>query len=93
MRALVIALLALVPSAPAAAESASRYIAPSVVQAESHAVASYGPFRVLDGQTAALVGETDETSPAEFRAMLRDFPRLATLRFEPVSPLERTEPA
>jgi hypothetical protein len=81
MRALVLALLALLPSAPAAAESASRYIAPSVAQAESHAVARYGPFRVLDGETAALVSETDEASPAEFRAMLHDFPQLATLRF------------
>jgi hypothetical protein len=81
MRALVLALLALVPSAPAAAESASRYIAPSVVQAESHALASYGPFRVLDVHTAAVVSETDEASPAQLRAMLRDYPQIGTLRF------------
>jgi hypothetical protein len=81
MRALVFAVLALLPSAPAAAESASRYIAPSVAQAESKAIASYGPFRVLDSRTVALVDETDQASPDAFRAMLHDFPQLATLRF------------
>jgi len=41
----------------------------------------YGPFRVLDDQTAALVGITDARSPAAFRAMLRDYPHLARLKF------------
>ena len=46
---------------------------------ERQAIASYGPFRVLDGTRAALVGVTDSASPAQFAAMLRDFPALATL--------------
>lgn len=46
---------------------------------ERQAIASYGPFRVLDGKRAALVGVTDSASPAQFAAMLRDFPALATL--------------
>ena len=47
--------------------------------AEREAIASYGPFRVLDGARAALVDVTDAASPAQFAAMLRDFPALATL--------------
>jgi hypothetical protein len=42
-------------------------------------VAAYGPFRVLDGNRAALVDVTDERSPAAFTAMLRDYPDIATL--------------
>lgn len=41
--------------------------------------AAFGPFRVLDEGRAALVGETDAASPAEFAAMLRAWPRIATL--------------
>ena len=47
--------------------------------AEREAIASYGPFRVLDGARAALVDVTDAASPAQFAAMLRDFPALTTL--------------
>jgi hypothetical protein len=43
------------------------------------AVASYGPFRVLDSRRAALVGVTGAGTPAAFRAMLRDFPGLEQL--------------
>jgi hypothetical protein len=43
------------------------------------AVARYGPFEVLDGELAALVGITDGTSPAQFAAMLRDHPGIAVL--------------
>jgi hypothetical protein len=42
-------------------------------------IADYGPFRVLDGERAALVGITDETTPAQFAAMLRDYPAIAML--------------
>ncbi len=42
-------------------------------------IATYGPFRVTDGTHAALVGITDDRSPAQFAAMLRDYPQLATL--------------
>lgn len=60
--------------------AATRYVTPlATVQRESRA--AYGPFRVIDETTAALVGATDSRSPAWFRAMLRDYPRLATLRF------------
>ncbi|GMN14016.1 hypothetical protein MTsPCn7_17920 [Altererythrobacter sp. MTPC7] len=44
------------------------------------AVASYGAFRVLDDRTAALVGVTGTASPANFAAMLEDYPHLSTLR-------------
>ena len=57
------------------------YHAKPVKRAERAAIAAYGPFRVLDGRTASLVGATDATSPAWFAAMLRDHPGIATLRF------------
>ncbi len=52
---------------------------------ESHRVrpaygaVEYGPFRVIDGQTVALLGETDSRSPAHFAHLLRDHPGLARL--------------
>lgn len=42
-------------------------------------IAQYGPFRVLDPARAALVDVTDEASPAQFAAMLRDYPGIAML--------------
>ena len=60
---------------------ASRFVSPALARAERSALAAYGPFRVLDESTAALVGVTDEDSPAAFGQMLRDFPGLATLAF------------
>ncbi len=59
---------------------AIRYLAPPR-PAERPAIAAYGPFRVLDESTAALVAVTDSRSPAWFAAMLRDHPGIATLRF------------
>ena len=41
--------------------------------------ARYGPFRVIAPSRAVLAGVTDEDSPAQFAAMLRDFPGLAVL--------------
>src|SRR6478752_7207343 len=81
MRWPVLALLAAMSAVPAAAEPAERLVAPTVVQAEAKSLATYGPFRVLDPRTAAVVDVTDDTTPAAFRAMLRDYPALATLRF------------
>lgn len=52
---------------------------PADLAVERRAIASYGPFRVLDGQRAALVDVTDSATPAQFAAMLRDYPALATL--------------
>ena len=43
------------------------------------AIASYGPFRVVGNDAAALVGPTDAASPRQFAAMLADWPALATL--------------
>jgi len=42
-------------------------------------IASYGPFRVIDGRTAALVGVTDATAPFRFADMLRAYPGIAVL--------------
>ncbi len=42
-------------------------------------VATYGPFRVLDGNRAALVDITDVRSPAAFAQMMRDWPQIALL--------------
>lgn len=58
---------------------ATRFVALPSVAVEQRAIAAYGPFRVIDGQTAALVDATDSQSPAQFSLMLRDFPRLSRL--------------
>jgi len=42
-------------------------------------VAAYGPFRVLDGNRAAIVGVTDARTPAAFAQMMRDWPQIALL--------------
>lgn len=42
-------------------------------------IARYGPFRVIDGRSAALVAATDEYTPAQFAAMMRDYPQIARL--------------
>lgn len=63
--------------APAPAGGA-RFLQPQVA-IERQALASYGPFRVIDGSRAALVAVTDSRSPAQFAAMLRDYPGIALL--------------
>ncbi len=60
------------------AQAGDRYVS-GVPLEQVDGVATYGPFRVIDGQRAALVGITDERSPAQFSAMLRDYPELAVL--------------
>ena len=42
-------------------------------------IASFGPFRVLDGSRAALVGVTDARSPDQFAAMLAAYPGITML--------------
>lgn len=42
-------------------------------------IASYGPFRVLDEGHAAMVDVSDSATPAQFAAMLRDHPGIATI--------------
>lgn len=48
-------------------------------RADVRGVASFGPFEVLDAARAALVGETDSHSPADFQTMLRAFPGIRVL--------------
>ncbi len=90
----VLAILAAFAATPVAAQAvtvveewvevettASRYVSPLQQQAEQAAIAAYGPFRVIDNSTAALVGVTDAASPAQFAAMLAAFPAVDTLEF------------
>jgi hypothetical protein len=42
-------------------------------------IADYGPFRMIDGRRAALLGETDRSSPYWFARMLRDYPELSQI--------------
>jgi hypothetical protein len=44
-------------------------------------MAQFGPFRVLDGERAALVAGTDAASPAAFKAMLAAYPGLKVIEF------------
>lgn len=82
MRRLFTALLVIMAAAFAvplhADDGAGRYL-PSASAYERHAIASYGPFQVVDSQRAMLTDVTDEYSPAQFAAMLRDFPGITTL--------------
>lgn len=91
MRAsLALVLLASTPAAPLAAhvapaeapagEGATRLVAALPAEDQS-SLGAYGPFRVIDRSTAALVDVTDERSPGAFQAMLRDHPGLLTLAF------------
>lgn len=61
--------------------TASRYVSPLQQRTEQAAVAAYGPFRVIDDHTAALVGITDSRAPAQFAALLRAFPQVEVLDF------------
>lgn len=45
----------------------------------AQAIATYGPFRVMDERTAQLVGATNAATPSQFAAMLRDYPAIATI--------------
>jgi hypothetical protein len=63
------------------AQGANRLAAPPVKTAPlGDSLAQYGPFRVIDQDHAEMVGVTDRASPAQFAAMLRDFPALTTLK-------------
>lgn len=94
LAALILPLLALV-AAPAVAaevvieevievievveEGGSERFVPAAPAPIPQGIARFGPFRVIDGQRAALVDVTDERSPAQFEAMLRAHPGIATL--------------
>ena len=93
--ALLIASMACGLSAPAAAQtyvyhevveewvetSASRFVSSRLAEAEQNAIASYGPFRVLDDERAALVGITTSYSPAQFAQLLANHPAIRTIEF------------
>ena len=61
--------------------TASRYVSPLHQRTEAQAIAAFGPFRMLDERTVALVGITDASSPAWFDAALQAFPQIDTLDF------------
>ncbi|WP_209348778.1 alpha/beta hydrolase [Pontixanthobacter sp. CEM42] len=64
-----------------AEEGADRFAASAPKSAQqSDAIATYGPFRAIDQDHAELVGVTDRASPADFAALLADFPALKTLK-------------
>ena len=48
---------------------------------QSSGIARFGPFRVLGGKHAALVGATDARSPSDFAAMLAVYPTLEVIEF------------
>lgn len=48
---------------------------------KSSGVARFGPFQVIDGTHAALIGATDARSPSDFAAMLAAYPALAVIEF------------
>jgi hypothetical protein len=62
-----------------AAAGSDRFVASSSPSRVPQGVARYGPFRVVDGTRAALVGVTDERSPAAFAAMLAAHPGITVL--------------
>ena len=61
---------------------ATRFVTPENLGADlaPAAIDTFGPFRVIDGKHAALVGITDEASPAAFGAMLEAYPGLQVLQ-------------
>lgn len=61
--------------------SATRFVSAQLAEAESGAIAAYGPFRVLGDGRAALVGVTDSYSPAAFDLMLAEHPQIDTIEF------------
>lgn len=60
-------------------EGGSERFVPAAPAPIPQGVARFGPFRVIDASHAALVDATDERSPAQFEAMLRAYPGIATL--------------
>ncbi len=60
---------------------AARYVSPEHEAADRDALAAFGPFRVIDNRTAALVDITDGRTPSQFAAMLSAFPQIAVLEF------------
>lgn len=61
-----------------ASGGSERFVASAPAQAP-RALASFGPFRVIDPTRAALVDLTDSRSPAQFEAMLKAYPGIALI--------------
>ncbi len=61
--------------------TASRYVSPLHDEARNSAIAAFGPFRVLDEKTAALVDVTRASAPQHFAAMIAAHPEIAVLEF------------
>ncbi|MEL6737921.1 MAG: hypothetical protein AAFO28_03240 [Pseudomonadota bacterium] len=57
----------------------ARFAAPAHRPFNAQAIAQYGPFLVTGPEHAVLLGSTGSATPAQFDAMLRDFPEIATL--------------
>lgn len=55
---------------------ATVHATPALAASES---ARYGPFQVLDARRIALIGVTDEESPAQFAALLLDYPGIEVI--------------
>ncbi|MBW8755793.1 MAG: hypothetical protein JF595_16925 [Sphingomonadales bacterium] len=67
------------PHLPASTDGGSERVVEAAHPPAVEDGAAYGPFRVLDESHAALVGVTDGASDADFAAMLRDHPGMATI--------------
>jgi len=65
-------------ASPVAPQSAGRAITSFRAQMPN-ALASFGPFRVVDPTRAVLVGTTNAATPTQFAALLRAYPSLKTL--------------
>jgi len=69
-----------VQDSPTDAAGNERFVAPQPDAAATvRGIAAFGPFRVLDGNRAALVGVTDTATPRQFAQMLLAFPRMRTI--------------
>ena len=65
---------------PTADPGGERFVAEGRTDAAGlRAIASFGPFRVVDATRAALVDATDTASPRQFAQMLIAFPGLRTI--------------
>ena len=69
-----------VQETPAADPGGERFVAQGRADAAGiAAIASFGPFRVIDGTRVALIDATDTATPRQFAQMLIAFPGLRTI--------------
>ena len=54
--------------------------APAIEAQAKPALASFGPFRVIDPRSADMIGVVDSRTPGQFAAMLKAYPGIVTLR-------------